>query len=559
MTQSIEYVVKVNAAQASAAISDIERRFGGVDTVVGRVDRSIVELERDIKDLTAAIAQGGPNAQHYAKALKELESASNRATGGKNVGGGILQLSQTLDDLQYGIRGVVNNIPGLVTGLGLGMGVAGVAQLAFIAVNQLTDKITGYIKKQQDATQAAIKYRNALLDVRIALGQTREALEGQLAVNEAQMTGRNPMEREQIAAIKIAEVERKALFDRQQNAKQQLEQLGQLGRERAVQNKYQANALDNLTKGERDRYNAARQQVEQTKIEVEELDKSLALRLKIIQTQDKISKQDAMASKADKIDGQVAEIFLETEDKMLEWVAKVRAEAIKLRIDEEKEAARIAEKEWQKGLREIEKAQRDSDRERARAEKKALREREREHERTMRAIRDAEKKTSDYQIGLASQTTEALTSTLADYITAKIEGEKYAEQKAVASFLSSTGQQLIASGVRGVFEGAILSANPLTPGAGAGMIATGAAAIFAGAAMTGGGAAVTASIPSEASSPTSATRDPGASPRGSSLDSGGGGPMIINVSYGAGGPLPEDIAREIGRVVNSGNRRRGAA
>jgi hypothetical protein len=559
MTQSIEYVVKVNAAQASAAISDIERRFGGVDTVVGRVDRSIVELERDIKDLTAAIAQGGPNAQHYAKALKELESASNRATGGKNVGGGILQLSQTLDDLQYGIRGVVNNIPGLVTGLGLGMGVAGVAQLAFIAVNQLTDKITGYIKKQQDATQAAIKYRNALLDVRIALGQTREALEGQLAVNEAQMTGRNPMEREQIAAIKTAEVERKTIFERQQNAKQQLEQLVQLGRERAAQNKYQANALDNLNEGERKRFDAAKRQVEQTKIEVEELDKSLALRLKIIQTQDKISKQDAMAPKADKIDGQVAEIFLETEDKMLEWVAKVRAEAIKLRIDEEKEAARIAEKEWQKGLREIEKAQRDSDRERARAEKKALREREREHEKTMRAIRDAEKKTADYQIGLASMTTDALTSTLADYISAKIEGEEYAEQKAVAAFLSSTGQQLIASGVRGVFEGAILSANPLTPGAGAGMIATGAVAIAAGAAMTGGGAAVTASIPSEASSPTSSTRDPGASPRSSGGGSGSGGPMIINVAYGAGGPLPEDLAREIARAVDSGDRRRGAA
>jgi hypothetical protein len=192
-----------------------------------------------------------------------------------------------------------------------------------------------------------------------------------------------------------------------------------------------------------------------------------------------------------------------------------------------------------------------------RAPRKRPCEREREHEKTMRAIRDAEKKTADYQIGLASMTTDALTSTLADYISAKIEGEEYAEQKAVAAFLSSTGQQLIASGVRGVFEGAILSANPLTPGAGAGMIATGAVAIAAGVAMSGGGAAVTASIPSEASSPTSSTRDPGASPRSSGGGSGSGGPMVVNIAYGVAGPLPEDTARAIHRELRSGDRRSG--
>jgi hypothetical protein len=56
----------------------------------------------------------------------------------------------------------------------------------------------------------------------------------------------------------------------------------------------------------------------------------------------------------------------------------------------------------------------------------------------------------------------------------------------------------------------------------------------------------------------SGTRDKGASPR-SSGGGGSGGPMIVNVSYGAGGPLPEDIAREIHKVTSSGNRRRGAA
>jgi hypothetical protein len=124
--------------------------------------------------------------------------------------------------------------------------------------------------------------------------------------------------------------------------------------------------------------------------------------------------------------------------------------------------------------------------------------------------------------------------------------------------LSATGKQLVATGVKGVFEGAIISANPLTPGAGAGMMALGGAAIVAGMAMAGGGAAVGASIPTDKGGDKQSTRDPGASPR-SSGGGGGGGPLIVNVAYGAGGPLPEDIAREIHKVTSSGNRRRGAA
>jgi hypothetical protein len=56
-----------------------------------------------------------------------------------------------------------------------------------------------------------------------------------------------------------------------------------------------------------------------------------------------------------------------------------------------------------------------------------------------------------------------------------------------------------------------------------------------------------------------AARDRGAAPRSSRGGDGGGGPLVVNVSYGVGGPLPEDTAREIARVMKTGNRRRGAA
>ena len=58
--------------------------------------------------------------------------------GFKKAGKGVLALSYAMDDLQYGFRGVINNIPQLVMGFGMGAGLAGSIQLAAIAMNALT-------------------------------------------------------------------------------------------------------------------------------------------------------------------------------------------------------------------------------------------------------------------------------------------------------------------------------------------------------------------------------------------------------------------------------------
>jgi hypothetical protein len=51
---------------------------------------------------------------------------------------GMMQLAYVADDLQYGFRSIVNNIPGLVMGLGGTAGVAGAAAIAAVGVNQLS-------------------------------------------------------------------------------------------------------------------------------------------------------------------------------------------------------------------------------------------------------------------------------------------------------------------------------------------------------------------------------------------------------------------------------------
>lgn len=150
---------------------------------------------------------------------------------------------------------------------------------------------------------------------------------------------------------------------------------------------------------------------------------------------------------------------------------------------------------------------------------------------------------------------------LQTYLDAKIKGEENAEALMAASLMRTAGQALVGHGINLAGAAVVSASTGLLPvaaaqaGAAAGLIAGG---VALGATATGiehvsAGGTVGKPIEDKQS-----TRDPGASPR-SGGSGGGGGPMIVNVTYGAGGPLPEDIAREIHKVTASGNRRRGAA
>jgi hypothetical protein len=116
------------------------------------------------------------------------------------------------------------------------------------------------------------------------------------------------------------------------------------------------------------------------------------------------------------------------------------------------------------------------------------------------------------------------------------------------------GGKVMAAGIAGM----LTAPNPIS----AAQIVGGGALVVAGAAVQTGGPAVISSLMSIATGgggKQAAAKDRGASPRSGSGGGGGSGGLVVNVSYGAGGPLPEDIAREIDKVVKSNDRRRGAA
>jgi hypothetical protein len=79
-----------------------------------------------------AAKQATVTANGASQASKELGKSGNTAAMG------ILAASNAFQDVQYGMQGVINNIPGIVSGMGLGMGVAGVAQAAAVGIQILT-------------------------------------------------------------------------------------------------------------------------------------------------------------------------------------------------------------------------------------------------------------------------------------------------------------------------------------------------------------------------------------------------------------------------------------
>lgn len=93
------------------------------------------------------------SANGVAQATKEVKEKNSSAAMG------FMALSNAIQDVQFGFGGLINNIPGIVTGMGLGMGVAGAAQIAGVAIGALAKNfdIFGTEAKAaaKDATEAA--------------------------------------------------------------------------------------------------------------------------------------------------------------------------------------------------------------------------------------------------------------------------------------------------------------------------------------------------------------------------------------------------------------------
>ena len=111
---------------------------------IAELTAEVQRLERELESVPvggeAFIALGG-KVRAARKDLADAHQQSRKLVGSMGRGGdagmAVLEFSRAFEDAQYGIRGVLNNIPGLIAMLGGGAGLAGVISLAAVAGTQL--------------------------------------------------------------------------------------------------------------------------------------------------------------------------------------------------------------------------------------------------------------------------------------------------------------------------------------------------------------------------------------------------------------------------------------
>lgn len=91
--------------------------------------------------------------------------------GGQNAAMGLLEISRAAEDAQYGFRGVINNVPGIVQSFGGGAGIAGAVSLAVVAFYQLGKAYMAYLDSIDN--QAGYKAGDAARDAALKAGRER--------------------------------------------------------------------------------------------------------------------------------------------------------------------------------------------------------------------------------------------------------------------------------------------------------------------------------------------------------------------------------------------------
>lgn len=119
------------AQQTAAAIRDLRsetERLNSMSTA-----ESIGATEFAFYDLGAEIDRTKTKVPAFNNTMTTAASSS------RNSANALLMVSQAAEDAQYGIRGVLNNIPPLVMALGGGAGIAGGVSLAAVALTKLIE------------------------------------------------------------------------------------------------------------------------------------------------------------------------------------------------------------------------------------------------------------------------------------------------------------------------------------------------------------------------------------------------------------------------------------
>lgn len=152
--EKVETSVEDLAKQASETRAIINNLAEALD----RAAEESTPAAKELKEVAAQLDVVEEKAHAAAAAQKQLtQGSAPLAKGQGNAAFAFLEFSRAIEDAQYGVRGVINNIPTLVSYMGAGAGVAGVASLAAVALAQLLPLLmdTGETAKKEAEKLAA--------------------------------------------------------------------------------------------------------------------------------------------------------------------------------------------------------------------------------------------------------------------------------------------------------------------------------------------------------------------------------------------------------------------
>jgi hypothetical protein len=121
----------------------------------------------------------------FDRGLRTAEASARDASGriggalgrGSSAAQGLLYLGQAVDDLQYGFRAIVNNIPQIVLAMGGGAGFAGAVGIAAVALNQVVTHLDEF-KAAAESSEPIQKLVGHVEDLVQSLNEVSKAATG---------------------------------------------------------------------------------------------------------------------------------------------------------------------------------------------------------------------------------------------------------------------------------------------------------------------------------------------------------------------------------------------
>ncbi len=148
--------------ETTADTSGAKKATGALDETTDKAK----ELDTSLNQVGRPASTGGlglpaipAQAKKASEGIKEVKNESTHLGNSGDGGRAVLEFSRAFEDAQYGIRGVLNNLPGLIAALGGGAGLAGVISVLAVAGSVVWEQMG---KSAKDATDPAIDYLDIL-------------------------------------------------------------------------------------------------------------------------------------------------------------------------------------------------------------------------------------------------------------------------------------------------------------------------------------------------------------------------------------------------------------